>query len=291
MDEIGQAILEHDTLDNTGGPFSSTTGEVLASGDANPPELPWLLNKMYSWQIQNNPGTKEDWKQNIYNTATKLYGTGSEFKYPKLYNDFHKNRMQAMREKISGSTPEELWEIVTKYRKKHRLGDRQDKFPAPTLLKAASLLYHGSPHDLDILAADRTKHGQTGYVFATPSKAHASIFALDRQWVVEQIAKQIHKDRINVKNISYGQWKNPVSDKALDSVDVYVDTDDKFQPFSLDQQGYIYSIDTTPYMNKIKKWKHDNGEREVLIQGDVKPTKQEEISIRYNVLPGRAPAE
>ena len=140
LKDIGQAILEHDTLDNTGGPFTSTTGEVLASGDANPPDLPWLLNKMYSWQIQNNPGTPDDWKQNIYNTATKLYGVDSSFKYPELYNRFHKNRMPEMRKYISGATPEELWDIVTRYRKKHHLGDRQDKMPASTLTKAANTI-------------------------------------------------------------------------------------------------------------------------------------------------------
>lgn len=33
----------------------------------------------------------------------------------------------------------------------------------------------------------------------------------------------------------------------------------------------------------------DNGDRELLIEGNVKPDKQEEIKLKYNVHPGRAP--
>ena len=139
--DIGQAILEHETLDYTGGPFSSTIGEVLASGDANPPELPWVLNKMYSWHIQHTPG-RENWKQGIYDSAQEYYGHNVKAKQPPLYNAFHKQRVPEMKQRIANATPDELWDIVTKYRKKHRIGDYDIKFPAPTLLKAAYLAAH-----------------------------------------------------------------------------------------------------------------------------------------------------
>ena len=47
-----------------------------------------------------------------------------------------------MKQRIANATPDELWDIVTKYRKKHRIGDYDIKFPAPTLLKAAYLATH-----------------------------------------------------------------------------------------------------------------------------------------------------
>jgi len=142
LKDIGTAILEHDTLDNKGGPFTSRTGEVLASADTEPPELPWVLNKMYGWHIKNTPN-KADWKQGIYESANEYFGPNVKVLRPNLYNQFHKDRLQKMMDQIARSTPDDLWEIVTKYRKKHRIGEDQVKYPNTTLTKAASLLYYG----------------------------------------------------------------------------------------------------------------------------------------------------
>lgn len=150
-------------------------------------------------------------------------------------------------------------------------------------------MYHASPKALALLAGVTTGHGETGSVFTSPSKAHASLFALDRQAIIDAIEKQIGKNHIKINNLSYAQWKDAPSDIPLDKVDMYVDTDEKFVPFSGEQDGYIYSIDTKPYMDRIKKWKHDNGDRELLIEGDVVPDKKEKVRIRYNVIPGKAP--
>ena len=95
---------------------------------------------MYSWHIQNTPG-RENWKQGIYDSAQEYYGPTVKAKQPPLYNAFHKQRVQEMKQRIANATPDELWDIVTKYRKKHRIGDYDIKFPAPTLLKAANRLY------------------------------------------------------------------------------------------------------------------------------------------------------
>ena len=149
-------------------------------------------------------------------------------------------------------------------------------------------LYHASPTALDVLAGAVTKHGETGSVFVSPSKAHASLFALDRQRIIDAIEKQLGKQHIKINNISYGQWKSDVSDKPLDEADVYVDTDETFEPFSGEQDGYIYTIDAEPYLDKTRKWQHDNGARELLIDGDVTPMSYEKWKLKYNVHPGSA---
>lgn len=137
LDDIGQAILEHDTLDNKGGPFTSTTGEVLASADTEPPDMPWILNKMYGWHIKNTPN-KEDWKQGIYDSVQEYFGPDVNALQPKLYNQFHKDRRQVMKQQLNSLSADELWDIVTKYRKKHHIGEDEVKYPATTMMKAAS---------------------------------------------------------------------------------------------------------------------------------------------------------
>ena len=136
LDDIGQAILEHDTLDNKGGPFTSTTGEVLASADTEPPDMPWILNKMYGWHIRNTPN-KEDWKQGIYDSVQEYFGPDVDAKQPNLYNQFHKDRRKVMKEQMNSLSADELWDIVTKYRKKHHIGEAEIKYPATTFMKAA----------------------------------------------------------------------------------------------------------------------------------------------------------
>ena len=131
LDTIGTAIREHDELDGKGAVFSSTVGDVLASGDADPPDLPWLLNKMYCWRIQNMPGQEDKWKQDIWDTATEGYGEKSKDVYPERYMKFHGKRLADERHQISNSTPDELWQMALAYRRKHRLGAYEVKFPDP----------------------------------------------------------------------------------------------------------------------------------------------------------------
>lgn len=140
LDDIGQAILEHDTLDNKGGPFTSTTGEVLASADTEPPDIPWILNKIYGWHVKNTPN-KADWKQGMYDSVHEYFVPSVKSLQPPLYNKFHKNRRQEMKERFANMTADEMWDIVTKYRKKHRIGENEVRYPASTVMKAAKLDY------------------------------------------------------------------------------------------------------------------------------------------------------
>jgi len=172
---------------------------------------------------------------------------------------------------------------------KVRLRSRGEKKASADVLanKYSDMLYHASPHELDLLDGAKTRHAP-GFVFVSPSKHHASLFALNRRKIVDALKQRIG-NAIKVKNLSYGQWADEPSDKALDVADVYVESDKPFKPFSGKQKGYVYSINSEPYRDKIKKWDYDNGDRELLIEGKVKPDLREEIAIKYNVHPGKAP--
>lgn len=134
LDEIGTAIQEHDELNATGLPFSSRMGELLASGDANPPDLPWLLNKFYNWQLHNNPD-KDTWPADIYETATDEFGTKSTEKFPALYNKFHGDRVQKLREQIDSMSQDEMWDMVQQYRKRHHMDEMDERLGSPPKFK------------------------------------------------------------------------------------------------------------------------------------------------------------
>lgn len=136
LKDIGQAIVEHDELNATGKKFSSKMGELLASGDANPPDLPWLLNKFYTWQLTNNPD-KDTWKSDIYETAIEEFGNKSTEKFPKLYNQFHGDRVQKLRDKIDSMSEDEMWNVVQKYRRKHKLGELDNRLGMPPMFQPA----------------------------------------------------------------------------------------------------------------------------------------------------------
>ena len=136
LKDIGQAIVEHDELNATGREFSSKMGELLASGDANPPDLPWLLNKFYTWQLTNNPD-KNSWKSDIYETAVGEFGNKSTEKFPKLYNKFHGDRVQRLRDKIDRMSEDEMWSMVQKYRRKHQLDELDNKLGTPPMFQPA----------------------------------------------------------------------------------------------------------------------------------------------------------
>lgn len=134
LKEIGQAILEHDTLNATGRKFSNRTGEVLASGDANTPDLPWLLNKFYNWQLQNNPD-KDTWPADIYETAVEEFGNKSTEKFPALYNKFHGDRVQKLRDQIDSMSQDDMWNMVQKYRRKHHLSELDERLGKPPMFQ------------------------------------------------------------------------------------------------------------------------------------------------------------
>lgn len=136
LNEIGTAIVEHDELNATGKPFSNHTAEILASGDANPPDLPWLLNKFYTWQLTNNPD-KSTWKDDIYETAVGEFGNKSTEKFPAYYNKFHGERLQKLRDTIDNMSKDEMWDMVQKYRKKHHLAEMDNRLGLPPVFQPA----------------------------------------------------------------------------------------------------------------------------------------------------------
>ena len=283
LDDIGQAILEHDTLDNKGGPFTSTTGEVLASADTEPPDIPWMLNKMYGWHIKNTPN-KADWKQGIYDSVKEYLGPDVVALQPLLYNKFHKDRRRIMKEQINSYSADELWDIVTKYRKKHHIGEDEIKYPNTTLLKAARRLYHGSPRgDLDVLSPAATKavHEADGNIFMTPDKLLAACFLLNKQRVMDRLEKQLGK-RVTSSTVGYDVWNMTPEERAeAKEIKVLVKDVPGIKPFTMKQKGYIYSADVPE--DRISQYRDADPEHEVLVAGDVIPETKERITIPYRI--------
>lgn len=130
LDDIYTAIAEHDTYVDPDGPRTGRLSDLLASADAVPLDYPWILNKGYIWGMKH--GYDDD--TNMPRTANALreyYGSNTERQYPQLYSKYYGRRIQDMHEYFDKLTGEDVREIVTRYRKKHRLGTNDYRMPDP----------------------------------------------------------------------------------------------------------------------------------------------------------------
>ena len=136
LDTIRQAIIEHETLDNKGGPFSSDVGDVLASGDAVQPDLPWIANKAWAWGIKHGI-PKEQRNQHAFDSLREFWSSKSTAKYPRHYNEFHGSRVDDVKKQVDNMTVDQFARIVAAYRKRHRLNDEDPRLPASTAFDKA----------------------------------------------------------------------------------------------------------------------------------------------------------
>ena len=122
--EIRKAIQQHDEFKDTYGKWDSITGEVLAAGDANPPDLDWILNKSYVYGIRKGLSHK-DRILNTLNVIPNKYGVNGSFynKAPKLWLNYHKDRLNDIKNQLEllKSDKKALWERIKAYRQKHGL--------------------------------------------------------------------------------------------------------------------------------------------------------------------------
>lgn len=126
--EIVQAIEEHDGYTS----WSSTTSDLLATGDANPPDIPWILNKSYTWGIKK--GLDHDGRiRNILATLPKKYGTNGTTIYPSHYLKYFGNSLKAAQKYIDHLTYEKVEKAVLAYRKQHKLSDTDLTLPEPSV--------------------------------------------------------------------------------------------------------------------------------------------------------------
>ena len=153
IDEICQAIEEHDEFINPNGIHSSDLSDLLASADCNPPNVAWILNKSYSRGMENGL-THEERIQNAVRYIPKKYGTHGTIVYPKMYAAFNKKAIIKMQQTFDTLTPEECERIIMDYRRRHGLKEGDLSLPDPSLESASNdpglRLYHlsyGQPVD------------------------------------------------------------------------------------------------------------------------------------------------
>jgi hypothetical protein len=130
LDEIFTAIAEHDDYVNPGGSRTGKFSDLLASADAVPLDFPWILNKGYLWGMRHG----YDDEKNMPRTANALreyYGTDTARQYPKLYSKYYGKRIKDMHEYFDKLTGDDVREIVTRYRKRHKLGPGDTRMPDP----------------------------------------------------------------------------------------------------------------------------------------------------------------
>ena len=137
IDEICQAIEEHDEFINPNGIHSSDLSDLLASADCNPPNVAWILNKSYSRGMENGL-THEERIQNAVRYIPKKYGTHGTIVYPKMYAAFNKKAIIKMQQTFDTLTPEECERIIMDYRRRHGLKEGDLSLPDPSLESISS---------------------------------------------------------------------------------------------------------------------------------------------------------
>ena len=131
LDDIFTAIAEHDTYVNPDGPRTGKLSDLLASADAVPIDYPWILNKGYLWGVRHGYNDEENMPRTA-NALREYYGTDTKRQYPKLYSKYYGKRIQDMHEYFDKLTGDDVREIVTRYRKKHKLSLTDNRMPDPT---------------------------------------------------------------------------------------------------------------------------------------------------------------
>jgi len=112
--EVVQAIAEHDDKVE----HSSTTADVLASGDFNPPDPEWVVRKAWHWckTHQDKAGTDiYDWLRELLQAprgVCNVYGSRSKTVYPRLYKQFFGPRIAAMQKFMDTLTVDMIFRIV-----------------------------------------------------------------------------------------------------------------------------------------------------------------------------------
>ena len=149
LEEIATAIVEHDGSTK----WSTLTSDLLATGDANPPDPLWACNKSYSWGIKNGL-THEERIKNVITHMPKQYGSKGSMVYPPHYSKYFSTKIKEMQVYFDNLTYETAERDIMTYRKKHHLGPTDIKLPEPSV---ESLLSKSSPLPNDITSVDDLK--------------------------------------------------------------------------------------------------------------------------------------
>ena len=128
LDEIVVAIQEHDGCTK----WTSVTSDLLATGDANPPDPIWVLNKSYTWGIKKGLNHEERIKNAITN-GPKKYGSKGTMVYPDHYKKYFAERIKDLQVYMDNITYEIADRDIANYRREHHLGPTDLNLPEPSV--------------------------------------------------------------------------------------------------------------------------------------------------------------
>ena len=312
LDDIVNAIAEHDDkIDH-----KSTTADMLASGDFNPPDPPWILNKAYEWCIKNRDKVEHDTHESridhIVNDPTSVkanYGSKSKMIYPRHYRKYFDKKIKEMNVFFDNLTYEQADKIITEYRKAHHLGPNQIGEPEPSVESFSfedihhnvgqhikdNKVYHCSPEKYDKL---EMKYMGKWYddkkgIFVTPFVQIASCFIINKQEILDKIQNSGINTHDNPINFKYDVWDKPTKSLERQEPPEHIIVTIKgltgFKEFSGKATGYLYTIDYSKYKDKTSMFKKsETSDVEFIINDDITPEKVAKISVDYTVRPGKA---
>lgn len=130
--EICTAIIEHDIDMNPDQVWTSDLSDLLASADFNPPNIAWILNKVYIWGIRHGLSYEERFEE-MMRHVPKVYGSKGLAVYPKFYSLYHKDKIRKMQQFFDKMTIEDAKEIVEDYRKRLHLKQDDESLPDPAI--------------------------------------------------------------------------------------------------------------------------------------------------------------
>lgn len=132
VDQICEAIYEHDFDTNPDQKWTTDLSDFLASADFNPPNIAWVLNKVYIWGIRHGLSYEERFEE-MMRHIPKVYGTKGLAVYPRMYSQYHKNKIRDMQKFFDKMTIEDAKEIVEDYRKRLHLQEDDETLPDPAI--------------------------------------------------------------------------------------------------------------------------------------------------------------
>ena len=113
-----QAIRVHD--DNLA-EFPTRTAELLASADANPPDVDWMLNKSYNYAIKHGI-QGDDRVRHILESVPQKYGVGGTFNAPGIYSRYYGDRQKTFQQALSEMDFDTAKKRIEAYRSKYGIG-------------------------------------------------------------------------------------------------------------------------------------------------------------------------
>ena len=258
IDEIYQAIVEHDYEMNPEMKFSTDLSDFLASADFNPPNYAWILNKSYSWGISH--GLDHEGRiQNVFTHIPKTYGSKGTITYPKLYTACYQDKIKEMQKFFDNMTKESCEETIMEYRKRCGLSDTDTQLPDPSKEAIEEMFLFTSigveecsaeadkvakditfpPSEIDTLKKQDTIVTTRVSADFGAFRRHdlvktpwGAIFEVSQRFVIDDISKHPYYNELTKRQIAYLQKFDKIAVLTLTKV-----KDSSTEAFSFDAQN------------------------------------------------------